>query len=169
VEVILKLNPSGKSARGSWRSRLVVVAGFSAVLALLTFFALTPLLSSVSVEQETILEPCSAFTYRQIEKSTDYQSKYSLSTLVFPPKSYIQLVSDTRPSVALSLSGTLGANGWYTSNVEVSFYVTGGDPASLTIEYALYNQGWYEMLRVLYGKPPIVWWTSIRLRPTVLC
>jgi hypothetical protein len=62
--------------------------------------------------------------------------------MVFPPKSCIQLISDTRPSVTLSLSGTLGANGWYTSNVEASFYVTGGDPASLTIEYALYNQGW---------------------------
>jgi len=159
VEVILKLSPFGKSARGSWRSRLVVVAVFSAVLALLTSFALTPLPSNVPVEQETILEPCSAITYRQIEKSTDYQSKYSLSTLVVPPKSYIQLVSYTRPSVALSLSGTLGANGWYTSNVEVSFYVTRGDPASLTIEYALPNQRWKTFVEPLTifeeGQTPI--------------
>jgi hypothetical protein len=141
-EVILKLNPSGKSIFGNWRSRLVVVAVFSAVLALLTSFALMPLLSGVPVEQEIILEPCSASTYQQIGTSTDYQSKYSLSTMVFPPKSYIQLMSDTRPSVTISLEGTLGANGWYTSNVEASLYLTGGDPASLTIEYAFYNQGW---------------------------
>ncbi len=137
----MKLNPSGKSGFGNWRCRLVVVAVFSAVLAPLTSFVLMPLLSNVPVEQETTREPCSAILNQQIETSTDYQSKYSLSTMVFP-KSYLQLMSDTRPSVALSLSGTLGANGWYTSNVEVSLYLTEGDPASLTTEYALYNQGW---------------------------
>ena len=112
MEVILKLNLFGKSVFGNWRSRLVVVAMFSAVLALLTSFALMN------------------------------ARMHSLPTMVFPPKSYIQLMSDTRPSAIISLRGTLGANGWYTSNVEASLYATGDDSASLTIEYALYNQGW---------------------------
>ncbi len=79
---------------------------------------------------------------QQTAASVHHQSENVLSIMTFPQKSCIQLVSSTRPYVVLSLSGTLGDNGWYTSNVEVSFSITGDDSDSLTIEYTFYNQEW---------------------------
>ena len=49
----------------------------------------------------------------------------------------------SHPQAILSISGTLGDNGWYTSDVEASLYTAGGDESHLIIaEYTLYNQGW---------------------------
>lgn len=51
--------------------------------------------------------------------------------------------SVSHPQAILSISGTLGDNGWYTSDVEASLYVIGGDDSDLIIaEYTLYNRGW---------------------------
>ncbi|MFX1342734.1 MAG: OmpL47-type beta-barrel domain-containing protein, partial [Promethearchaeota archaeon] len=54
----------------------------------------------------------------------------------------IQTISVTRPRAILSLSGTLGDNGWYISDVKCSLYISGDDSESLTIEYAFYNGEW---------------------------
>jgi len=60
-------------------------------------------------------------------------------------------VANDRPEAIISLRGTLGNNGWYTSDVEVSLYAMGNDSGTLTTEYALYGQGW-----VTFQKPFIV-------------
>ena len=46
------------------------------------------------------------------------------------------------PIPSLSISGTFGQNGWYTSNVKISLYTTENSSGLLQIEYAFYNQEW---------------------------
>ncbi len=46
------------------------------------------------------------------------------------------------PLPILSISGKLGQNGWYTSDVEISLYITDNNSGLLQIEYAIYNQEW---------------------------
>jgi len=142
LEVKLKLNPSGKSSFDNWRYRLVVFAVFSAVFVLLTSFAFMPLLSRGSVELDNNLTLCSSNMQQQTITSVEYQSEHVLSIMTFPQKSSIQLMSANRPTVVLSLGGTLGDNGWYTSDVQASLFISGDDSDSLTIQYTFYNQEW---------------------------
>lgn len=71
-----------------------------------------------------------------------HESQYSCLTSTTGSPAPAQPVSYLQPQAIISLSGLLGDNGWYTTDVEVSLYATGEDPDSLTVEYALYNQGW---------------------------
>ena len=115
---------------------------FSAVFLLLASFALTSLLSQASVEQNNNMTDCNTDIQWQTATSTKKQSEKILPIITFLQKSGIQVVSYNRPTAVLSLSGTLGDNGWYTSNVEVSFYITGEESDTCTIEYTFFNQEW---------------------------
>jgi hypothetical protein len=64
--------------------------------------------------------------YYEIEE-TSFQPQFSLISLPIP---------------SLSISGTLGQNGWYTSDVEISLYTTENSSGLLQIEYTFYNQEW---------------------------
>jgi hypothetical protein len=76
------------------------------------------------------------------EMPANHEPKYSHMTAMMGSPRPAQLVDYIQPQAIISLSGALGDNGWYTTNVEVSLYATGEDSDSLTAEYALYNQGW---------------------------
>ncbi len=78
----------------------------------------------------------------QVDASVNHQTEYVLQIVPSSQKSKIQLASSNRPSAVLSLDGTLGDNGWYTSNVEASLFITGDDSDSLSIKYTFYNQEW---------------------------
>ena len=56
--------------------------------------------------------------------------------------STVKAASYSHPQAVLSLSGTLGENGWYTSDVDASLYAMGDDSDSVTTQYALYNRAW---------------------------
>ena len=100
-----------------------------------------PLLSRASTEQNN-LKLGSANMRTQTALSVDDQPENALSIVAFSQKSSVKVVSFNRPSAVLSLSGTVGDNGWYTSNVDASLSITGDDSDSLTVEYTFYNQEW---------------------------
>ena len=64
--------------------------------------------------------------YYEIEE-TSFQPQFSLTSPPIP---------------TLSISGTLGQNGWYTSDVEILLYTTENSSGLLQIEYTFYNQEW---------------------------
>ncbi len=140
--IIINLNLSGKNMSAPTRARLVIVTVFSAILAVSTPFVLTPLLFSNCTDHESIQILFHPTVVGPSETLANHQSTCNQSTSLFRLELFSHSVSATHPQAILSLRGTFGDNGWYTSDVEVSLYATGDDPGSLTIEYALYNQGW---------------------------
>jgi hypothetical protein len=46
------------------------------------------------------------------------------------------------PESTISISGTLGFNGWYTSDVTISLYASKHSSGLLKIEYTFYNKSW---------------------------
>lgn len=46
------------------------------------------------------------------------------------------------PESTISISGNLGFNGWYTSDVTISLYASKHSSGLLKIEYTFYNQSW---------------------------
>ena len=147
LNVTLKLDFFGRGIFTAQRARYTKCALVVFLFALMGFsisFASIPLFSSSSAEEQIIMGtfPAPKCSSQQGKTSTNLQSKYSLSSSAPKPRLFIQTISVTRPRAILSLSGTLGDNGWYISDVEGSFYLTGDDSESLTIEYAFYNQGW---------------------------
>jgi hypothetical protein len=72
-------------------------------------------------------------------------------------------VSDI-PQAVLSLSGNLQDNGYYTSDVEASLYISGENSDAYTIEYSLYNQGWtnYEQPFTIYEEGQTVIYYRVR-------
>jgi hypothetical protein len=156
LNVTLKLDFFGKGIFTRQRARYMKCALVAFLFALLGFsisFASIPLFSSSSAEEQVIMgtfraPKCSS---QQGKTSTNLQSKRSLSSAASQSPLFIQTINVARPRAILSLSGTLGGNGWYVSDVEGSLYVTGDDSESLTAEYAFYNQGW-----TTYSEPFII-------------
>jgi hypothetical protein len=137
-----ELHKFGRKCFGHLGSLRIVFAVFSAVFLILISFAFTPLLWKAFVEQDNNLTNCGTNIQEQTYISKKNQSENLLSISAVPQKSAFKVISYSRPSAVLSLSGTLGDNGWYTSNVEASFYITGDETDTYTIEYTFYNQEW---------------------------
>ena len=64
----------------------------------------------------------------------------SINNLIYYELEETSLTSSPLPT--LSISGTLGQNGWYTSDVKISLYTTENSSGLLQIEYTFYNQEW---------------------------
>ena len=151
VGSIIKLNLSGKTTFAATRARLVIVTVFSTILAVSTPFVLIPSPFSNCTDREPVQVLFHPRTVRSLATLVNHQSKYRQSTSLFLYELSSHSVSATHPQAILSLRGTFGDNGWYTSDVEVSLYATGDDSGSLTAEYALYNQGW-----ITFSEPFII-------------
>ena len=139
---LIKPNLSGKNVFSITHARLVTATVLPAILAISIPFVLMPLFSGNRTDQQTIQASFPTYEIKQMETLTSHQLKCSLSTSTLRSRLYTHFASVTYPQAILSLRGTFGDNGWYTSDVEVSLYATGDDSGSFTTEYALYNQGW---------------------------
>ena len=117
---------------------LLALLGFSISL------AQRSLLSGYSVEEQPIRvsSPGSIISSQLSKALIVLESKYSLLRSTTKSPLSIEFTSIDRSYASLSLTGTLGDNGWYTSNVKGSFYLAGENSDSATVEYAFYNQPW---------------------------
>ncbi len=156
LNVALTLDFFGKGIFSTQRTRYTkcaLVFFLFALMGLLISFAAIPLLSSSSAEEQISRGtfPAPECLNQQSKTSTNLQSKCNLPSSTPQSRQFIQTIGATRPRAILSLRGTLGDNGWYTSDVEGSLYAIGDDSESLSIEYAFYNQGW-----TTYSEPFII-------------
>jgi hypothetical protein len=120
-------------------SSLPWMAAIKFLFALFLIFLLSiPILSLDDFEQQTSQvnqnKPTTSMSIKQLS--------YDQSDLSVQSQSVARPISYSHSQAVLSLSGTLGDNGWYTSDVEATLYSTGDDSDSTTTEYALYNQPW---------------------------
>lgn len=114
-------------------NKLVAVTIVSVVFICLTL--LTPLLLDDSSERNNLH---SFYTPTITNQSINIPIYYEIEETSFQP----QFSLTAPPIPILSISGTLGQNGWYTSDVKISLYTTENSSGLLQIEYAFYNQEW---------------------------
>ncbi|MCJ7613488.1 hypothetical protein MUO71_01810 [Candidatus Bathyarchaeota archaeon] len=114
-------------------NKLVAVTIVSVVFICLTL--LTPLLLDNSSERNNLH---SFYTPTLTNQSNNNLIYYEIEETSFQP--HFSLTSPPIPT--LSISGTLGQNGWYTSDVKISLYTTENSSGLLQIEYTFYNQEW---------------------------
>ena len=114
-------------------NKLLAVTIFTIVF--ICFTLLTPLLLEEIYERNKLH---SFYTPTIANQSDNIQIYYEIEETSFQPQ--FSLISLPIPS--LSISGTLGQNGWYTSDVEISLYTTENSSGLLQIEYTFYNQEW---------------------------
>ncbi len=75
----------------------------------------------------------------------------------------VNLIASNHQAV-LSLAGNQQDNGWYTSDVEASLYISGEASDAFTIEYSFYNTGWitYEQPFTIYEEGQTVIYYRVR-------
>ena len=80
----------------------------------------------------------SFYTPTLANQSNNILIYYEIEETTFQPQ--FSIIAPPLPT--LSISGTLGQNGWYTSDVKITLYTTENSSGLLQIEYTFYNQEW---------------------------
>jgi hypothetical protein len=86
----------------------------------------------------TVPKSLNNLSYKTLIQAKDVYNIKRSSSVSIPVSS----VAINPPESTISISGTLGFNGWYTSDVTISLYASKLSSGLLKIEYTFYNQSW---------------------------
>lgn len=111
---------------------------FNIFLVFSLFFCL-PIISYQEISFiATVPKLVNNIAYIQIIQAKEAYNIKGFSSVSIPFSS----VAVNPPESTISISGTLGFNGWYTSDVTISLYASKLSSGLLKIEYTFYNQSW---------------------------